>query len=102
MGAAARRLLGEEIVTVEVKQGLGRETALMLAPKKARVMIHAGAKDALGRVSNVAPYKPEFPLAIRWQLKDSGIVDRYQGDAMRIYATTLEKVVRAPQDIITP
>jgi hypothetical protein len=50
----------------------------------------------------VAPYKPEFPLTIRWQYKDSGIVDRYTGDAERIDAITLEKVVHSPADIITP
>jgi D-amino peptidase len=98
----ARNVLGDEIVTVQVKQGLSREAALMVAPKKARAMVRAGAAEALQRVSRVAPFKPEFPLTIRWQFKDSGIVDRYQGDAQRIDATTLEKVVYAPEDIITP
>lgn len=100
--AEARRVLGDEIVTVQVKQGLSREAALMLSPKKARAMIRAGAKEAMQRISRVAPYKPEFPLKIRWQFKDSGIVDRYEGDAKRIDANTLEKLVVAPEDIIVP
>jgi D-amino peptidase len=98
----ARTVLGDDIVTVQVKQGLSREAALMLAPKKARALIREGAKEAVQRASEVAPYKPEFPLTIRWQFKDSGIVDRYQGDAERIDATTLEKVVHTPEDIIVP
>ena len=98
----ARNVLGDDIVTVQVKQGLSREAALMVAPKKARAMLRAGAAEALQRAPRIAPYKPEFPLTIRWQFKDSGIVDRYTGDARRIDATTLEKVVYAPQDIITP
>jgi D-amino peptidase len=98
----ARTVLGNDIVTAQVKQGLSREGALMLAPKRARMLIQETAKEALQRASRIAPYKPEFPLTIRWQFKDSGIVDRYQGDAERIDATTLEKVVHTPEDIIVP
>ena len=74
----------------------------MLSPKRARALIRAGAKEAMGRVTRVAPYKPEFPLTIRWQFMDSGIVDAYTGDANRIDAVTLEKVAHSPADIITP
>lgn len=98
----AKSVLGDDIVTVQVKQGLGREAALMVAPKRARAMIRAGAQEAMQRASKIAPYKPEFPLRIRWQFKDSGIVDRYKGDAKRTDATTLEKMVYAPEDIILP
>ena len=98
----ARTVLGDDIVIAQVKQGLSREGALMLAPKRARELIRESMKGALQRASKIAPYKPEFPLTIRWQFKDSGIVDRYRGDAKRIDATTLEKVVHAPEDIISP
>jgi D-amino peptidase len=96
----ARTVLGDDIVTVQVKQGLSREGALMLAPKRARALIREGAKDALQRISKIAPYKPQFPLTVRWQFKDSGIVDRYRGQAKRIDATTLEKVVHTPEEVI--
>jgi len=98
----ARNLLGNGIVTVQVKKGLTREGALMYSPKKARVMIREGAKEAMKRIGKIKPCKPEFPLKIRWQFKDSGIVDKYKGDAKRIDATTLEKIVTRPEDIITP
>ena len=98
----ARDLLGEDIVTVQVKTGLSREGALMYSPKKARAMIREGAKEAMKRISRVAPYKPEFPLKIRWQFLDSGTVARYKGDAKRIDDRTLEKIVDKPGDIISP
>jgi D-amino peptidase len=98
----ARTVLGNDIVTVQVKQGLSREAALMVSPKKARAMIREGAKEAMQRISTIGPYQPEFPLKIRWQFKDSGIVDKYKGDARRVDATTLEKVVNVAEDIIAP
>ena len=98
----ARDFLGDDIVTVQVKTGLAREAALMYSPKRARAMIYEGAKEAMKRVGKINPCKPEFPLKIRWQFKDSGIVDRYKGDAKRIDATTLEKIVTKPEDIIHP
>ena len=98
----ARDFLGDDIVTVQVKTGLAREAALMYSPKRARAMIYEGAKEAMKRIGKIKPCKPEFPLKIRWQFKDSGIVDRYRGDAKRIDATTLEKIVTKPEDIIHP
>ena len=98
----ARDFLGDDIVKVQVKTGLAREAALMYSPKRARALIYEGAKEAMKRVGKIKPCKPKFPLKIRWQFKDSGIVDRYKGDAKRIDATTLEKIVTKPEDIIHP
>jgi len=98
----AREFLGDDIVTVQVKVGLAREAALMYSPKRARAMIYEGAKEAMKRIGKIKPCKPKFPLKVRWQFKDSGIVDRYRGDAKRIDATTLEKIVNKPEDIIHP
>jgi len=98
----AREFLGDDIVTVQVKIGLAREAAIMYSPKKARAMIYEGAKEAMKKVGKIKPCKPKFPLKVRWQFKDSGIVDRYQGDAKRIDATTLEKIVEKPEDIFYP
>ena len=98
----AKDLLGDTIVTVQVKEGLSREGALMRSPKKARAMIRKGTKKAMKRVSRVKPYKPDFPLTIRWQFLDSGIVENYKGDAKRIDDRTLEKVVEKPENIISP
>src|ERR1051325_9085603 len=51
-----RELLGEGLTTVEVKEGLGRFSARMLTPSRARELIEEGAKKALSDLSAVAPY----------------------------------------------
>jgi len=98
----ARELLGDDIVTAQVKQGLSRESALMYSPKKARAMIRKGAKEAMKIFPKVAPYKQEFPATIRWQFLNSDIVSNYKGDAKRIDDRTLEKVVDDPWSIVSP
>jgi len=100
--AEARALLGEELTTVQVKKGLSREGALMLAPKRARALIREGARIAVQKAPGAKPYTPAFPLTVRWQFKDSGIVDRYTGEARRVDATTLEKEVTRAVDIFHP
>jgi len=100
--AEARDWLGDAVVTVEVKKGLSREGALMLAPKRARQLICEGAKEAAERAPGIPPFKLDMPLTIRWQFKDSKTVDLYKGDAEKIDGYTLEKVVHDPLDIIAP
>src|SRR5947207_6546435 len=46
--AEARDLLGPGLTTVAVKQGLGRYTARQIPPARARELIEAGARQALG------------------------------------------------------
>ncbi len=98
----ARALLGDGIVTVSVKTGLHREGALMLAPKKARDLIRQGAKEAMGRAAECKPLKPEFPLTIRWQFKDSSVIDSYGGPGTIIDGHTVERVVDGPDGILYP
>lgn len=100
--AEARDWLGEEIVTVEVKQGLSREGALMLSPKRARALIRDGAAQAVKKARAIPPYKPAFPLTLRFQFKDSKIVDVYRGDVRRIDACTIEKEIHDPNDVFSP
>src|SRR5213596_1890492 len=42
-----KELLGDGLTTVQVKQGLAVKSARMLAPKRARELVEAGAKQAL-------------------------------------------------------
>ncbi|MCP4638949.1 MAG: M55 family metallopeptidase [bacterium] len=100
--AEARDWLGDGLTTVQVKRALSRVGALMLAPKKARALIREGARAAVERAGTVAPFKPEFPLTIRWQFKDSLVVDQYKGSAKRIDGYTLEKVIDDAADLISP
>ena len=59
-----RELLGDGLTTVEVKEGLGRFSARMLTPSRARELIEEGAKKALSDLSAVAPYDPGRPCEI--------------------------------------
>jgi D-amino peptidase len=59
-----RALLGDGLTTVEVKEGLGRFSARMKTPARARELIEEGAKKALSDLSAVAPYDPGRPCEI--------------------------------------
>lgn len=97
----ATDLLGESVVTVEVKRGLAREGAWMPSPKRARKLIQEGARKAMGLVGKAKPYQVEFPLTIRHQFVDSGAVDRHplQAGEERIDATTIQRVVNSVEEM---
>ena len=100
--AEARALLGDQVVTVAVKKGLSREAALMKAPKRARQLIREGAEQAMKLVGKIKPYEQKFPVTIRWQFKDSGIVDRYSGPGKIIDGQTIERRVDSADAILGP
>jgi D-amino peptidase len=60
----AQELLGPNLVTVPVKQGLGRFSARHVPPLRARELIEEGARRALAGVQAVAPYDPGRPCEI--------------------------------------
>ena len=60
----ATELLGTGLTTVEVKVGLGRFSARMKTPLKARELIEEGAKKALKDLTAVAPFNPGKPCEI--------------------------------------
>ena len=60
----ATELLGSGLTTVEVKVGLGRFSARMKTPLRARELIEEGAKNALKDLTAVAPFDPGKPCEI--------------------------------------
>ena len=62
-------LLGDGLTTVSVKQGLGVKSARMLAPRRARELVEAGAKQALSNLKAVEPYDPGKPCEIKVEYK---------------------------------
>jgi D-amino peptidase len=76
--AEGRALLGDGLTTVAVKQGIGRFGARQLAPRKARELIEAGAKEALSDLSAVKPYDPGRPCEIRVEFNISSALDEYR------------------------
>jgi D-amino peptidase len=61
----ATELLGDGLTTVSVKQGLGRTSARMVVPSRARELIEEGAKQALSDLQAVEPYDPGRPCEIK-------------------------------------
>jgi D-amino peptidase len=74
----AQDLLGPELVTVAVKQGLGRYSARNLPPVRARELIEAATKEAVGKRDRIPPYDPGKPCAIEADLADAGLAERYR------------------------
>jgi D-amino peptidase len=74
----ASALLGAELETVAVKQGLGRFSARQVPPTRARAMIEEGARNALAKRDRVTPYDPGKPCAIEVEFSTPELVDRYR------------------------
>jgi D-amino peptidase len=64
-----RELLGDGLTTVSVKRGTGARSARMLTPSRARELVEAGAKEALGHLGAVSPYDPGRPCEIKIEFK---------------------------------
>lgn len=71
----AHELLGPDIVTVAVKQGIGRESARNIAPRRARRLIEEGAQRAMGAIPALSPYDPGSPCEIRVEYKTTAAPD---------------------------
>ena len=64
-----RELLGDGLTAVQVKVGTGVQSARSLVPSRARDLIEAGAKEALGNLTAVPPYDPGKPCEIKVEYK---------------------------------
>lgn len=58
----AKELLGKEVVTIEVKKGIGRYAAKTLTPAKARKLIKEKVKEALLKKDRIKPFVLKPPL----------------------------------------
>src|ERR671935_265615 len=74
----ARELLGEGLTTVAVKEGLGRYSARQIPPQRARELIEAGAREALGDLRAVEPYDPGRPCEIEVELTTTDAAEEYR------------------------
>src|SRR5688500_18141614 len=77
----AKALLGEGLTTVAVKQGLSRYSARQIPPPRAREMIGAGARLALGDLKAVRPYDPGKPCEILVEVVSPDRADRFRHKA---------------------
>jgi D-amino peptidase len=67
----AKSILGNEIVTVEVKEGIGRFAAKLLPAEEARLRLKEGAKQALSKRDKVVPFKLNPPLNFELEFHNS-------------------------------
>ena len=74
----ARELLGTELETVEVKEGLGRFSARHLPPARARRLIEEGAQRALEKDPKPSPFDPGKPCEIEVELSSPELVEPYR------------------------
>ena len=87
-----RALLGDGLTTVEVKEGLGRFSARMKTPQRARELIEEGARQALSDLSAVAPYDPGRPCEIE--------IDFTSADRLQEYANRKGVEVTGARSIV--
>jgi len=90
--AEARELLGERLTTVEVKEGLGRFSARMQTPSRARELIEEGARQALSDLKADAPYDPVRPC--------ENAIDFTTPDRLQEYANRQGIELTGPRSIV--
>ncbi len=97
----AREFFGDEIITVSVKQGLGREAAVFVAPEVARRMIREGAREAVARIPRCKPYKIDLPIHARLAVKDKETADKLRPRrGTRVDDVTFEAAFDSAADIL--
>jgi D-amino peptidase len=77
--AEARQLLGN-IDTAQVKQALGRHSARMLSPQRARELLQSQAHRATLRTGDLNPYLVSSPVTVRMRYNSTDLVDRFYFD----------------------
>ena len=92
----ATELLGEGLVTVAVKKGLGRYSARHVPPLRARELIEDGARRALsGDLKAVEPYDPGSPCEVRVQITTTDRIEEFRRKAGLEIEEPLSVVSRA-------
>lgn len=77
----AHTFFGPDMVTVEVKQGFGEEYGILLAPAEAHRRITEGAREAVAKAKQLAPYKVDFPIHGRLRFPDKSTADNFHPHA---------------------
>lgn len=75
----AKALLGDNLTTVAVKQGLSRFSARQIPPSRARQLIQNASENALGDLDVVKPYIPTAPTTITIELSTVDKAQEFRG-----------------------
>ncbi len=99
--AEARAFLGEGIVTVAVKKGISITCCEMVPPQRAWELIRKAASESLGRIGQCKPYKIDLPIRARLSYLTAEIADTAGCRlSKRVDATTYERIIESPLDIV--
>jgi len=71
-------LLGPQLRTLAVKEGLGRYSARHLSPARARSLLEAAARDAVADLESAPVYDPGAPCTIEVELASTDDADNYR------------------------
>ena len=97
----ARQLLGNEIVTVAVKEGYSRQCGKLLPPHRAHELLREGAVRAMGVIPQCKPFKISLPIEGRLQVGTKEIADAMRPTrAKRIDDRTFVATFDSPLDIL--
>lgn len=76
--AQTAELLGDQVLQVPVKEGIGSVSGVMIPPKRARRAIEEGARAAIGRVGDARPYDPGRPSEIEVLFQNTRAFDDFK------------------------
>ncbi len=74
----ARAFLGEAVETVTVKEALGEQFGILLAPEAGRKAIRKGARRALERRAGCRPFTMDVPLEGHLRFPDKATADAFE------------------------
>ncbi len=98
--AEAREFLGEQIITVSVKEGYSRESCRMIPPARAHQLVQEGAAAALKVIDRCRPYKIDLPIRARLQLGSRELADKHGGRlSQRVDDRTFERTMESALEI---
>ena len=93
-------LLGQDVVTVVVKEGYGEQFGALLSPAAAHELIREGAREAMGRVATTQPFTMDLPIRGRLRFPDKSTADSFRpGRAVRTDDYTFETQFERALDI---
>ncbi len=96
----AKIFLGD-VETVAVKEGMGRTSAICLAPAKARELIRAGVRRSLAKIGQIKPYKIKIPAEIKLECTTVDVANECERrGSERLDAFTVRRTAMSALDIL--
>jgi D-amino peptidase len=98
----AQELLGDGVVTVEVKSAIGRQWARCLHPRVAQAKIQEGSARAMKLVGTAKPFLIDTPALVRLELYRTDMADGYMGShrVRRVGPREIEFTAETAADIL--